>query len=819
MMHQSIVPGFSPIRWIFLAVLMALVWVGTVGSAFAQDPLAEQRQTVDQIKRDTAKISDEARSRDIDDAGLVKLRLSLDEKAKELLKVGVSFRPRLSEINSRLEQLGAPPAEGQPPEQPNVTDERNRLQSEKVSINALLGETEDTSVQVNSLIEEISLLRRDLFANTLSQRVDLNRVLSSEVSEAASQGVEALSRLLSSWWRFVTAFKQKALITALAAIAIVALGLMIGSKKLFGELYMRDPDNEDPSDISKLSVAFWSTLIPSATLGIFLVMIYLSLSYFGILRTDVARLLTSLSIVIGIVYFVQRLGRAVLSPDLPQWRLVNIATGPAWILLFLMIAMSVVTGLDYLLTTINELLSSPLSITVAKSLIASIFVGIFIVAVATIKPRVDKETGEPKPWPRAIRLLIYALGLAPILTALLGYIGLARFLSQQIVVSGAFLVTMYLGFHTARAISKDDAFGSTSVGRGMRERFGLDDTTLDQLGLAAGIILNIFVVLLGVPLILLQFGFQWSELTAWFLNFATGFQVGSVRISLVAIATGIGLFTLFYFFTRWFQNWLDGSVMSRGRLDAGVRNSIKTTVGYVGLGISALIGISAAGFNLSNLALVAGALSLGIGFGLQNIVSNFVSGLILLAERPFKVGDWVEAGGVSGIVKKISVRATEVETFQRQSIIIPNSEFINAQVGNWTHRNKLGRVDIPVGVSYEVDPRRVHDLLLEIGRDQPTVLRNPEPFVAFQNLADSTMNFELRVHVADISNAATLRNDIRFAIVKRFGEEGIDIPFPQRDVNLHFGDAEPLVELMAQRVRESLDNGKMAGNGGKKTKS
>ncbi len=817
-MPKSIVLTFSPIRWIFLAVLATFIWGGTIGMASAQDPLLDERQVVDQIKRDTAKIYEEARSDNVNDADLVKLRLSLEEKAKALLQVGVSFRPRLTEINSRLEQLGAAPAEGQPPEQLNVTQERNRLQSEKVEINALLGETEDTSVEVNRLIEEIGLLRRDLFANTLSQRVDLENVLSNEVSQAASRGVESLSRLLSSWWRFVTAFKHKQLIAALGMSLVVALALLVGSKKLFGELYMRDPHNEEPSDISKLSVAFWSTLIPSMTLGIFLTASYFFLSYVGVLRSDVAGLLFSFFIVIGIIYFVYRLGRAVLSPELPQWRLVNIATGPAWLLLFLMTAMSVTTGLDYLLTTINELLSSPLSLTVAKSLIASVLVGVFIVAVATIKPRVDKETGAPRQWPRAIRVVLYILGLTPILSAFLGYIGLARFLSQQIVVTGAFLVTMYLGFHTARAIARDDAFGSTSVGRAVRDRFGLDDTTLDQLGLAAGIILNIFVVLVGIPLILLQFGFQWSELWAWFLRLATGFQIGSVTISFVAIATGICLFVVFYFFTRWFQNWLDGSVMSRGRMDAGVRNSIRTTVGYVGLGISALIGVSAAGFNLSNLALVAGALSLGIGFGLQNIVSNFVSGLILLAERPFKVGDWVEAGGVSGIVKKISVRATEVETFQRQSIIIPNSEFINKQVGNWTHRNKLGRVDIPVGVSYEVDPRRVHDLLLEIGRAQPTVLRNPEPFVAFQNLADSTMIFELRVHVADISNAATLRNDIRFAIVERFGEEGIEIPFPQRDVNLHFGDAEPLVELMAQRVRESLDGGKTADDGGEKAK-
>ena len=156
--------------------------------------------------------------------------------------------------------------------------------------------------------------------------------------------------------------------------------------------------------------------------------------------------------------------------------------------------------------------------------------------------------------------------------------------------------------------------------------------------------------------------------------------------------------------------------MARGRVDTGVRNSIRTVVGYAGLALAGLIAISSAGIDLSSFALVAGGLSLGIGFGLQNVVSNFVSGLILLAERPFKAGDWIVAGDVSGTVKKISVRATEIETFQRQSVILPNSQLINSAVGNWTHRNKLGRVDIKVGVAYGTDVKRAHAVLLDIAQ-------------------------------------------------------------------------------------------------------
>ena len=205
--------------------------------------------------------------------------------------------------------------------------------------------------------------------------------------------------------------------------------------------------------------------------------------------------------------------------------------------------------------------------------------------------------------------------------------------------------------------------------------------------------------------------------------------------------------------------------------------------------LPALLGVSAAGIDLSNLALVAGALSLGIGFGLQNIVSNFVSGLILLAERPFKVGDWVVAGANSGMVKKISVRATEIETFQRQTVIVPNSEFINSAVGNWTHRNKLGRIDVKINVAYGTDARRAAEVMDAVVRSHPLVLKNPEPFVVFLNFGPLALEFELRFFLADILNANVVQNDIRFVILETFERERIEIPSDPRAVDPRFAAA------------------------------
>ncbi|MGH6860554.1 MAG: mechanosensitive ion channel family protein [Phyllobacterium sp.] len=789
-----------------LALPQSVAWAQAPGQSapVASGIVAEQRPAIDNLKKQISGYQQKFKEKADADAALADLRLELEGTAKKLLEIGVSFRPRITEINSRLEQLGAPPAEGQPAEAKIVTDERARLTTEKAEINAVLGETEDQLIAVNKMIDAIGDARRDLFTNTLSQRVDINYSLGSEVAEAYGRELQTMNQRVTSWWRFVVAFKWQSMLAAAFMAAVAALVLLIGGQRMLGHLYLRDAAVESPSYLSRLAVAFWSTLMRSLTVVVFLATTYFFLGYFNVLRADIASLFYTLFSVIGIVYFVHVLAEAVICPGAPNWRLVRVAPKPGRILMVLITATATITGLDYLANTVNQIATSPVSLTVAKSLFATVLVGLLIIAIALLKPLEDAETGKVRPWPKAMRFFLYTIGLVPIVAALLGYIGLARFISQQIVINGAVLVTMYLGFLTARAVSDENALSGTVLGRAIQTRFGMDETTLDQLGLVASIVIYVFVILLGIPVILLLWGFQWSEMTAWFLNVATGFQIGSVNISLVAIAIGVLLFALFYIFTRWFQGWLDTRVMARGRLDSGVRNSIRTAVGYLGLGIAGVIGISAAGINLSSLALVAGGLSLGIGFGMQAIVSNFVSGLILLAERPFKVGDWIETAGVGGIVKKISVRATEVETFQRQSIIIPNSSFINGNVGNWTHRNKLGRVDISIGVSYKVDPRRVHAILMEIARSHPLVLKNPEPFVAFKALADSTMEFEMRVHLADLSDSGTVQNEIRFALVDRFVEEGIEIPYPQRDVNLHLEDADAIVELLTKRVKAEL---------------
>jgi small-conductance mechanosensitive channel len=308
----------------------------------------------------------------------------------------------------------------------------------------------------------------------------------------------------------------------------------------------------------------------------------------------------------------------------------------------------------------------------------------------------------------------------------------------------------------------------SATGHWLKERAGLDQRRREQLALPISLFLKFAVLVLSVPLIMAQWGYTWPDIYDWYRQLFFGFHIANTEVSFAALLASIIVFGIAYAAARLFQGWLDVRVLTPAGISGGVRDSIRITVGYVGIAIAALAAFSYAGFNLSSLALVAGAFSVGIGFGLQSVVNNFVSGLILLAERPIKIGDLVVVAGEEGYVRKISIRSTEVETLDRANVLIPNSCFITEKVKNWTLRNNIRRIAIPVTVDCGSDPRKAKATLLKVAQDNPNVMATPAPSVVFEDFGD---NFTFKLYVFYDLNK-DVGTDLRMAILDAFHEAG-----------------------------------------------
>ena len=271
-------------------------------------------------------------------------------------------------------------------------------------------------------------------------------------------------------------------------------------------------------------------------------------------------------------------------------------------------------------------------------------------------------------------------------------------------------------------------------------------------------------------------------------SYATdGIPMGDIRVIPATILAGIIAFTILAGLTGWVKRWIDKRWLRQITPDRGARDALVTVVGYTGFSISALVGLSISGVNITGIAVVAGALSVGIGFGLQAIANNFVSGIILLFERPIKAGDFVSVGDVEGFVRKISIRATEIETLDNQDMLIPNSELISGRVTNWVLHNPYGRLIVKIGVAYGSDIEKVAAILEDSANQHEQVIsdgRASPPKALFMGFGDSSLDFELRVRITDIKRRYDVLSDLNFSINQRFASENIVIPFPQRDLHI-----------------------------------
>ena len=271
-------------------------------------------------------------------------------------------------------------------------------------------------------------------------------------------------------------------------------------------------------------------------------------------------------------------------------------------------------------------------------------------------------------------------------------------------------------------------------------------------------------------------------------SYATdGIPMGDIRIIPTNIIAGIIAFVVLTAITGWIKVWIEKRWLRQITADRGARDALVTIVGYAGFTISLLVGLSIGGINITGLAVVAGALSVGIGFGLQSIANNFVSGIILLFERPIKSGDFISVGDVEGYVRKISIRATEIETLDNQDMLIPNAELVSGRVTNWVLHNPYGRLKLKIGVAYGSDVKKVISILQDIASSNNQVItdgRASPPKALFMGFGDSSLEFELRVRILDIKKRYDVLSELNLGVNDAFIKEDIEIPFPQRDIHI-----------------------------------
>ena len=401
-------------------------------------------------------------------------------------------------------------------------------------------------------------------------------------------------------------------------------------------------------------------------------------------------------------------------------------------------------------------------------------------------PQSPNTTDEEETSP-SFRIITFAtiFSLATFSISLFGYPGLATFIFNRFILSVLLLGTfVILRKFISDLLRRSIVFWIST--------FKLRKRLLSKADFTMSLLITPILVMFFIYSLLRLWGVPGTFMLHGIKKVIFGFKVGGIEISLIAIATGLAVFIISFTLVRTLKKRLANNLLSRINMDEGIKHSLVSGTSFIGITISIILGIVAMGVDLSNLAVIAGALSVGIGFGLQDVIKNLVSGIIILFERPFKVGDWVLINGEEGKIKQINIRSTELETWNRQSVIIPNATLISSSLTNFTHDNNWQRQTIKVGVSYDSDANAVTNLLLECAKSCKKVTKVPSPYVIFKDFGSSSLDFELRFYVSDIWSGWSASSDIRYEILRRFREENINIAFPQ--IVVHQGSEDTSVK-------------------------
>jgi small-conductance mechanosensitive channel len=804
--------GIALIARLF-AVLCALVLLsGAAQSQGAPPPAPSPLRTALETARIELEQAEAALRRPTLSGGeLQDLRARIDPITERLREVVAEIDPQVEAARARLEQLGPKPKEGAPAEGAEVARDR----AEREAATATLADTQRLAraslLQSEQLVSQISDRRRAAFTRALFERS--YSILSPDLwvatAAALPRDLRALRLAFGDFWTRFEGRSSPATLTLVGLAIGVFIALHLVRRHIAPHLVRRDAALPEVDRHRRVVTGFAILAIDAlpAAAGSFVVyQILLAADFIPPRLVPVAA-----AILAGIAFlaFLRALVRALLPPEKPSWRLLPLSDAGASRTASFLIAFGTVLILGRVLDGLNQAIAAalPLSvatrglIAVAAALILAEFLRRFARTAssdeACLGPYVpsEPEIGGP------LRLLGWALVCAVLGSAAAGYVAFAAFLADQIAWIGSIAALLYVGMALADELIGGTLTRDTRISTTLQANLGVRRRSLERLGVLGAGIARVVLVIAAAMLALAPWGIESGDLASNLRAAFFGFTVGDVTISLSTTILALLLFGLGVAATRIVQGWLDRRFLPTTDLDAGLRNSISTAIGYLGYFAAAAVAFSYLGLGLDKIAIVAGALSVGIGFGLQSIVNNFVSGLILLWERPIRVGDLVVIGDGEGYVRRISVRATEIETFDRASVIIPNSNLISGVVKNRVRGGRTGRVTVSVTLGRDQDPTRAAALLMEEAGRHPDVLAEPPPRVLFKRIGDTSLDFDLVAFVSDVTTQLRVQSDLNFAVFKALvGARLIPMPGPPAPLDIaglesvraalqHIGDA------------------------------
>ncbi len=760
---------FRVLRWVFLAAALCAPW----RAAAEESPPFNLEAT----RAALTGVETALKNPNLSDAELEHLRGENDPLAVVLQAAVADLTPQLAASAKRLAEL-TPKSKESAPATDAATAELAAEKQKHDALDAKLRAARAMLLEVYDNATRISAARRDHFARQTFARSSsvLNPQLWLSVWREAPLDATAIRLKVGAWLAGLggrLTLAQKLGIAAVAGfLALIAIPIHWVARRVIH----LDPDLAAPSRLRRAIAAAWTFLVLALLPLLALRALAIALDALDIPEPQMQGLLDAARVLI--IY--NALGRSMLSPKASAWRLAAISNHSAALIFRGGMAIAAIWAVERLLEPLADSVAS-LNIAIAgRALGATLIALVMAVTLRRIAgPLIGAGGAQPGEVWAPLRTLGWAVTLLVLAATLSGYIAFAAFLVKQAI----FLTILASLFYLFDVIVQDGtealARPDSPAGARILAMLGLRRNVLAQIAVIVQGLARLAILVMATAAVLRPWRLQSEDLWTTLRAAYFGFAVGGVTLSLSSMVGAAAAFAFVVIATRVIQNWLGSRLLPQTQLDAGVSNSISTIFGYVGYIVAVLVGVSQIGLDIQKLAIVAGALSVGIGFGLQTIANNFVSGLILLWERGIRVGDWVVVGTEQGFVRRIKARSTEIETFDRATLIVPNSNLVTGIVKNWFHDDRIGRIVIAINVAYESDVEQVRELLIAAAKAQDLVLAIPAPAVLFADFGDWVLKFHLVCFVDDIEMAERIKSDMNFDILRRMKDANLRIPYPK----------------------------------------